>query len=69
MLGGSDGGNRREVYYYTISSNTWTYHRWVGEGGVEVTPGGPGTILPSQLLWTGQLDIACSIVTQKDGAR
>ena len=25
VLGGSDGGNRREVYYYTISSNTWTY--------------------------------------------
>ena len=28
VLGGHDSSyNRREVYYYTVSANTWTYHR------------------------------------------
>ena len=49
-LGGKDINTKRiEVYYYTVSSNTWTHH--------------------SNLMWTGQLDVACNVVTQKDGAR
>ena len=28
VLGGHDSSyTRREVYYYTVSANTWTYHR------------------------------------------
>ena len=28
VLGGHDSSyNRREVYYYTVSANSWTYHR------------------------------------------
>ena len=51
ILGGKDYSNRKrsEVYYYTVSSNTWSHH--------------------SNLMWTGQNGVACSVVTQKDGAR
>ena len=49
-VGGYDSGNKRsEVYYYTVSSNSWSHH--------------------SNLPWTSMADVACDVVTQKDGAR
>ena len=49
-LGGYDNSYKRsEVYYYTVSSNSWSHH--------------------SNLIWTSMTNVACNIVTQKDGTR